>query len=88
MRFFFFLKKKNSLEAVVVDTQQTARQCIEHMKDERIGVLTFIPLDTIRTKNAPERLRNLDRYAYLAIDCVKSHFFFSFFFFFESINNK
>lgn len=37
------------LDFIVVDTEETATKCIEHLKKSRIGRATFIPLDTIKT---------------------------------------
>ncbi|MFW9935388.1 MAG: chromosome segregation protein SMC [Candidatus Thorarchaeota archaeon] len=37
------------LDFIVVDTEDTATKCIEHLKKSRIGRATFIPLDTIKT---------------------------------------
>jgi len=59
------------MEAVIVDDAKTAQECIQYMREQRVGVATFIPLDSIRVKPIAERLRRLDRAARLAIDCVK-----------------
>ncbi len=34
----------------MVDDEKTAKECLQYMKDQRIGVATFIPLETIKTK--------------------------------------
>jgi structural maintenance of chromosome 1 len=58
-------------DAVVVDTEATAKQCIEYLRDHRSGQATFIPLDTIqvntfnsnqvgRTKGAIPALETVD----------------------------
>jgi len=59
------------MDAVIVDDAKTAQECIQYMREQRVGVATFIPLDSIRVKVIAERLRRLDRAARLAIDCVK-----------------
>jgi len=59
------------MDAVIVDTPKTAKDCIQYLNEQRVGVITFLPLDTIRVKPIAERLRRLDRGARLAIDCVK-----------------
>jgi len=35
------------LDAIVVDSRATARDCIQYLKDQRVGVATFLPLDGI-----------------------------------------
>merc|ERR1719394_687766 len=47
------------MEAIVVDTEQTARQCIQYLKDQMLEPETFLPLDYIQTKPLKERLRNI-----------------------------
>lgn len=41
------------------------------MRDQRLGIATFIPLTTIQTKPVDERLRQLDNGARLAIDTIQ-----------------
>ena len=36
------------LDAVVTETEKSAKQCIQFLKDQRIPPLTFLPLDTIQ----------------------------------------
>merc|ERR1712073_107189 len=47
------------MEAIVVDTEQTARQCIQYLKDQMLEPDTFLPLDYIQAKPLKERLRNI-----------------------------
>lgn len=46
-----------NMEAIVVDTTNTAKQCIQYLKQHKIGVETFLPLDSLKTKALKERLR-------------------------------
>ena len=46
-------------EAVVVDREEDARECIKHLHAEHLGVAEFLPLDTLRVKDIDERLRTL-----------------------------
>jgi structural maintenance of chromosome 1 len=39
-----------NMDAVVVDQESTARECIKYLRDQRAGVLTFLPLDTLQAK--------------------------------------
>ena len=48
------------MEAIVVDTEATARQCIQYLKDQMLEPETFLPLDYIQTKPLKERLRNIN----------------------------
>ncbi|WVR05191.1 hypothetical protein IAU60_002203 [Kwoniella sp. DSM 27419] len=59
-----------NLDAVVVEHEKVAIDCIEYMRNQRAGQATFIPLDTIQVKSVPERLRNFVKGARLAIDCI------------------
>ncbi|CAB0011951.1 unnamed protein product, partial [Nesidiocoris tenuis] len=45
------------MEAIVVDTEKTARQCIQYLKENMLDPETFLPLDYIQTKPLKERLR-------------------------------
>merc|ERR1712241_1009727 len=41
------------------DTEQTARQCIQYLKDQMLEPETFLPLDYIQAKPLKERLRTI-----------------------------
>ncbi|CAB3386842.1 Hypothetical predicted protein [Cloeon dipterum] len=47
------------MEAIVVDTENTARQCIQYLKEQMLEPETFLPLDYIQAKSLKERLRNI-----------------------------
>ena len=47
------------MEAIVVDTEETARQCIQYLKDQMLEPETFLPLDYIQAKPLKERLRDI-----------------------------
>ena len=36
------------MEAIVVDTEKTARQCVQYLKDQMLDPETFLPLDYIQ----------------------------------------
>lgn len=57
-------------DSVVVDTEATAKQCIEYLRDQRAGQATFIPLDTIQVKPVNSNMKGLDPGVRLAIDTV------------------
>jgi structural maintenance of chromosome 1 len=63
------------MEAIVVDTKETGRECIRHLKEQRIGTATFLPLDSLQvvTAESQERARSLfarDNRFRLAADCI------------------
>lgn len=60
-----------NMEAVVVDTQKTAIECINYLKENRVGAMTFIPLDTIKTKPINEVLRQLGGSFKLVVDVIE-----------------
>jgi len=60
------------MEAIVVDTESTARQCIQYLKDQMLEPETFLPLDYIQAKPLKERLRNISiRGVKLLYDVIK-----------------
>jgi structural maintenance of chromosome 1 len=46
------------MDAVVVDTQKTAFECVQYLRDQRVGSITCLPLDKIQvpTRESTERL--------------------------------
>lgn len=59
-----------NMDAVVVDNQKTAQDCMRYLKDQRSGVATFIPLNSIRVKPIDESLRGLGGSARLVLDVI------------------
>ena len=47
------------MDAIVVETKQVASDCINYLKDQRVGSCMFLPLDNLKVQTIPERLRNL-----------------------------
>lgn len=47
------------MEAIVVDTEKTARKCIQVLKERMLEPETFLPLDYIQAKPLRERLRDI-----------------------------
>lgn len=58
------------MNAIVVDNDRTGSECISFMKDQRAGMATFIPLQSIRPKPVEEALRRLGGTARLVVDVV------------------
>ncbi|KAI3741954.1 hypothetical protein L1987_59633 [Smallanthus sonchifolius] len=56
------------MDAIVVDTEQTGKECIKYLKDQRLPPLTFIPLHSVRVKPVIEKLRTLGGTAKLIFD--------------------
>ncbi|KAJ3088604.1 Structural maintenance of chromosomes protein 1 [Quaeritorhiza haematococci] len=46
------------MDSVVVDTEKIAIECIQFIRDQRIGQATFLPLDTIQVKPINEKYRS------------------------------
>ncbi|KAF8872389.1 cohesin complex subunit psm1 [Gymnopilus junonius] len=53
-------------DAIVVDEEKTAIDCIEYMRTQRAGQATFIPLDTIQVKPVNDKFRSFTKGARLA----------------------
>eukprot|EP01041_Mallomonas_annulata_P003724 gene3724-7400_t len=61
-----------NMDAIVVDSRQVAIECINYLKEHRVGVCSFLPLDNITPHAPPERLRHLGPKYRLCIDLVES----------------
>lgn len=59
-----------NLDAIIVETEKCAIDCIQFMREQRSGHATFIPLDTIQVKPVNEKLRNISKGARLAVDVI------------------
>lgn len=59
-----------NFDAIIVDTISTATECIEYMKEQRLGVASFIPLDTVKVQPLDSNLRNLSQNARPVIDTI------------------
>lgn len=59
-----------NMDAVVTDSEQTARDCILYNKEQRGEPITFLPLDSIQAKPVNEQLRQLGGSAKLVIDVI------------------
>ncbi|KLO14413.1 cohesin complex subunit psm1 [Schizopora paradoxa] len=60
-----------NIDAVVVDQEKTAIECIEYMRSQRAGQATFIPLDTIQVKPINDKYRSFAKGARLAVDVIQ-----------------
>ncbi|KAG7094864.1 hypothetical protein E1B28_005672 [Marasmius oreades] len=60
-----------NIDAVVVDEEKTAIDCIEYMRNQRAGQATFIPLDTIQVKPVNDKFRSFAKGARLAVDVIQ-----------------
>eukprot|EP00177_Eucheuma_denticulatum_P005215 GFKZ01009501.1.p1 GENE.GFKZ01009501.1~~GFKZ01009501.1.p1 ORF type:complete len:1248 (-),score=264.28 GFKZ01009501.1:275-4018(-) len=60
------------MDAIVVDNQRTGSNCIRYLKDQRVGMATFIPIDDVRPRPVDESLRRLGGTARLVVDVVKN----------------
>ena len=59
-----------NFDAVIVDNEKTAKDCIEYLRDQRRGQATFIPLDTIQVKALNSNLKGTYRGTFMAIDTI------------------
>ncbi|KAF3937191.1 hypothetical protein ABW19_dt0203372 [Dactylella cylindrospora] len=58
-------------DAIAVDNEKTAHECIRYLKDNRLGVATFIPMDTIVNKPINSSLKGMHRGMRMAIDTIE-----------------
>lgn len=47
------------MDGIICDTQKTAKECIQYMKEQRIEPETFLPLDYLDVKPVNEKLREI-----------------------------
>ncbi|RIA97440.1 condensin complex subunit SMC1 [Glomus cerebriforme] len=59
-----------NMDAIIVDQQKTAIECIQYIREQRLGHATFIPLDTIVVKPINDKYRSFMKGARLAIDVI------------------
>ncbi|KAF9431252.1 Structural maintenance of chromosomes protein 1 [Podila epigama] len=59
------------MDAIIVDRQKTAIDCIQLLREQRSGHATFLPLDTLVAKPVNDRLRSLAKGARLAVDVIQ-----------------
>lgn len=60
-----------NMDAVVVDSEKTAHECMKYLRDQRAGYGTFLPLDSIRVKDKDDRLRSVGRGTRLVRDVLE-----------------
>lgn len=58
-------------DAVVVDNEKTAKDCIDYLRDQRAGQATFLPLETIQVKAPNSNLKGIHRGMRMAIDTIE-----------------
>ena len=58
------------MNSIVVDDRQTAMECIQYVKTERLGNFTFLPLDFIKTKQVDQAARQLGGSKKLVLDVI------------------
>ncbi|TID28032.1 hypothetical protein CANINC_002713 [Pichia inconspicua] len=59
-----------NFDSIIVDTIATATECIDYMKEQRLGVASFIPLDTVKVQPLDSNLRNVSPGAVPIIDII------------------
>ncbi|EGC33988.1 hypothetical protein DICPUDRAFT_80252 [Dictyostelium purpureum] len=60
------------MDAIVVDTEETLLSCVRYLKEQLLGVATFLSLDRLQqVKPVNQKLRQLGGTAKLLFDCSK-----------------
>ncbi|XP_049850779.1 uncharacterized protein LOC126323906 [Schistocerca gregaria] len=49
----------SNMDSIVVSSEKVAIECIKYMREQRVGIATFLPLDGIKAVRVDERLRTL-----------------------------
>ncbi|BBN00427.1 hypothetical protein Mp_1g29090 [Marchantia polymorpha subsp. ruderalis] len=58
------------MDAVIVEDDNTGKECIKYLKEQRLPPQTFIPLQSVRVKPVQEKLRTLGGTAKLVFDVI------------------
>ena len=58
-------------DSIIVETEKVAKECIQYLRDQRLGQATFIPLDSIQVKAADSNLRGMHKGMRLATDVIE-----------------
>lgn len=58
-------------DAVVVDSEKTATDCIGYLKEQKLGIVTFLPLENIQVKALNSNLKGMHRGMRMAIDTIE-----------------
>ncbi|KAK6361226.1 Structural maintenance of chromosomes protein 1 [Orbilia blumenaviensis] len=58
-------------DAIAVDNEKTAHECIRYLKEHRVAVATFIPMETIVNKPLNSSLKGMHRQMRMAIDTIE-----------------
>ncbi|CAI6337793.1 unnamed protein product [Periconia digitata] len=59
-----------NMDAVMVDTDQIARDCIQFLKEEKLFQMTIIPLDSVTISAINQNLKGMHEGMRLGIDCI------------------
>lgn len=59
-----------NFDAVIVENERTAIDCIQYLREQRRGQATFIPLDTIQWTAMNSNLKGMHRGSRMAIDTI------------------
>lgn len=58
------------MDAVLVDTDKTARDCVQFLKEGKLGQMSFLPLDSLTVQSANQNLKGMHEGMRLGIDCI------------------
>lgn len=59
-----------NFDSVVVDDEKTAKDCIQHLREQHRGLITCIPLDTIQGTTIDSSLKSIAPGTRMAIDTI------------------
>lgn len=59
-----------NFDAIIVDNEKTAIECIQYLREQRRGQATFIPLDTIQFTSMNSNLKGQHRGCRMALDAI------------------
>ncbi|PVI06614.1 RecF/RecN/SMC protein [Periconia macrospinosa] len=59
-----------NMDAVIVDTDQIARDCIQFLKEEKLFQMTIIPLDSVTISAINQNLKGMHEGMRLGVDCI------------------
>uniref|UniRef100_A0A6B2KWD3 Structural maintenance of chromosomes protein n=1 Tax=Arcella intermedia TaxID=1963864 RepID=A0A6B2KWD3_9EUKA len=60
----------NHMDSIVVDDEKVGFECIEYLKEQRVGIATFLPIESIKSTPVDDSLRNLGKDVHPIIDLL------------------
>ncbi len=58
-------------DAIVVDNVSVAKECIDYLRQNKLGIATFLPLDKLKVEKTKKEIKKIDGVIGFAIDLIR-----------------